>query len=71
MNRADHQERLGVSILDLYCSYVQLKNISQIEHSRHRSPTNFLVNVVGGLTAFCHQPKKPLLGLFADALRLA
>jgi len=23
----------------------QLKNISQIKHSRHRSPTNFLVNV--------------------------
>lgn len=24
----------------------QLKNISQIEHSRHRSPVNFLVNLV-------------------------
>ena len=37
----------------------QLKNISQIEHSRHRSPINFLVNVVCGLIAYCHQPKKP------------
>jgi hypothetical protein len=27
----------------------QLKNISQIEHSRHRSPTNFMVNVLCGL----------------------
>jgi hypothetical protein len=27
----------------------QLKNVSQIEHSRHRSPTNFLVNLVCGL----------------------
>ena len=27
----------------------QLKNISQIEHSRHRSPTNFLVNLIGAL----------------------
>jgi hypothetical protein len=50
----------------------QLKNISQIEHSRHRSPTNFLVNLVAGLIASCHQPKKPSLGLFAaDALPAA
>jgi hypothetical protein len=41
----------------------QLKNISQIEHSRHRSPTNFLVNLICGLIAYCHQPKKPSLGL--------
>ncbi|MBE9140921.1 IS982 family transposase [Nodosilinea sp. LEGE 07088] len=41
----------------------QLKNISQIEHSRHRSPTNFMVNVICGLIAYCHQPKKPSLNL--------
>jgi hypothetical protein len=41
----------------------QLKNICQIEHSRHRSPINFLVNLVTGLIAYCHQPKKPSLGL--------
>lgn len=41
----------------------QLKNISQIEHSRHRSPTNFMVNLVCGLIAYCHQPKKPTLRL--------
>ncbi len=46
----------------------QLKNISQIEHSRHRSPVNFLVNLVAGLIAYCHQPKKPSLGLLADTL---
>ena len=39
----------------------QLKNISQIEHTRHRSPINFLVNVVCGLIAYCHQPTKPSL----------
>jgi hypothetical protein len=43
----------------------QLKNISQIEHSRHRSPVNFLVNLVSGLIAYCHQPKKPSLVLEA------
>jgi transposase len=37
----------------------QLKNISQIEHSRHRSPVNCFVNILGGLIAYCHQPKKP------------
>jgi hypothetical protein len=39
----------------------QLKNISQIEHSRHRSPVNFCVNILCGLIAYCHQPKKPSL----------
>jgi transposase len=37
----------------------QLKNISQIEHSRHRSPVNCFVNILGGLIAYCHPPKKP------------
>jgi len=41
----------------------QLKNISQIEHSRHRSPINFLVNLVSGLIAYSHQTKKPSLDL--------
>lgn len=41
----------------------QLKNISQIEHARHRSPINFCVNLVCGLIAYCHQPKKPSLHL--------
>ena len=41
----------------------QLKNISQIEHSRHRSPLNFLVYLMAGLIAYCWQPKKPSLGI--------
>jgi hypothetical protein len=41
----------------------QLKNISQIEHSRHRSPSNFLVNLLSGLIAYSHQKKKPSLNL--------
>jgi hypothetical protein len=43
--------------------YDQLKNISQIEHSRHRSLLNCLVNLVAGLIAYCHQPRKPSLRL--------
>lgn len=41
----------------------QLKNVCQIEHARHRSPYNFLVHLLAGLVAYCHQPKKPSLGL--------
>jgi Transposase DDE domain len=41
----------------------QLKNVCQIEHARHRSPVNFLVHLLAGLAAYCHQPKKPSLGL--------
>ena len=41
----------------------QLKNISQIEHSRHRSVSNFLVNLLSGLAAYSHQEKKPSLNL--------
>lgn len=41
----------------------QLKNISQIEHSRHRSVPNFFVNVLCGLIAYCLRPSKPSLGL--------
>ena len=42
----------------------QLKNISQIEHSRHRSVSNFLVNLLSGLVAYSHQEKKPSLNLY-------
>ena len=49
----------------------QLKNISQIEHSRHRSPTNFVVHLLAGLIAYCHQDKKPGLHLDEQALLAA
>jgi len=49
----------------------QLKNISQIEHSRHRSPTNFVVHLLAGLIAYSHQDKKPGLHLDAHPLLAA
>jgi hypothetical protein len=49
----------------------QLKNVCQIEHSRHRSPFNFLVHLMAGLAAYCHQPKKPSLDLGLPALLAA
>ena len=48
----------------------QLKNISQIEHTRHRSRTNFLVNLVAGLIAYTWQPKKPSLNLSRNDMAL-
>lgn len=41
----------------------QLKNISQIEHTRHRSLWNFLVNVAAGLIAYSWREKKPSLNI--------
>jgi hypothetical protein len=39
----------------------QLKNVCQIEHTRHRSPANFLVHLMAGLAAYAKQPKKPTI----------
>ena len=41
----------------------QLKNISQIEHTRHRSVANFMVNLLAGLIAYTYQPRKPSLNI--------
>ena len=41
----------------------QLKNISQIEHSRHRSVANCSVNLLGGLIAYTWREKKPSLNI--------
>lgn len=37
----------------------ELKNICQIEHSRHRCFGNFLSNLISGLLAYSFLPKKP------------
>ena len=37
----------------------ELKNICQVEHSRHRSFANFITNIVAGLIAYSFLPKKP------------
>jgi len=47
----------------------QLKNISQIEHSRHRSFLNCMVNILGGLSAYCFQEKKPSIRLGKNMLQ--
>ena len=46
----------------------QLNNISQIQHTRHRSVANFLVNVIAALIAYTHKEKKPSLNIRANDL---
>ncbi|MDD5817433.1 MAG: transposase, partial [bacterium] len=41
----------------------ELKNMAQVEHSRHRSFHNFVNNLISGLSAYCFFPKKPMLRL--------
>lgn len=49
----------------------QLKNISQIEHSRHRSVANCFVNLLAGLVAYTYREKKPSLNIrIKEQLRL-
>jgi hypothetical protein len=36
-----------------------LKNISYIEHSRHRSMNEFMLNLIAGLVAYCLKKDKP------------
>lgn len=43
-----------------------LKNICNLEHSRHRSVINFLVNLVSALAAYSFLPKKPSISLYSD-----
>jgi len=41
----------------------ELKNLCQIEHTRHRSLGNFLVNLMAGIVAYCLSEDKPTLSL--------
>lgn len=46
----------------------QLKNISQIEHTRHRSRAGLMLNLLGGLIAYTYQDKKPSLNLYVNLM---
>lgn len=41
----------------------ELKNIAQVEHSRHRGFDNFIVNLLGAIAAYCMFPKKPCINV--------
>ena len=42
----------------------ELKNLCQIEHTRHRSLPNFAVNLLAGIVAYCLQPVKPRIAVW-------
>ena len=39
----------------------ELKNIAQIEYSRHRSFSNFIANSLSAIAAYCFFEKKPAI----------
>lgn len=41
----------------------ELKNIAQVERSRHRCFDNFIVNLLGTIAAYCLFPKKPCINV--------
>ena len=43
--------------------YDELKNICKIQHTRHRSLANFLINIMAALSAYSFFPKKPSLNI--------
>ncbi|MEO5911441.1 MAG: IS982 family transposase [Pelobium sp.] len=45
------------------CVNDELKNICKIQHTRHRSINNFLMNTMGALCAYHFFPKKPSLNI--------
>ena len=42
--------------------------MTNIAHPRHRSPFNFLVNLLAGLIAYSWQPNMPSLNLYDKEL---
>jgi len=44
----------------------ELKNLCQIEHTRHHSGFNFVVNLMAGIIAYCLLNNKPSLSLTKD-----
>jgi|SRR5579872_2537543 len=56
----DMQDKLGLRQRGLVESCIGIfKESLSIEHSRHRSPINFLCHILSALTAYVFRPKKP------------
>jgi hypothetical protein len=52
----EHRERALIETVN-----GELKNIAQIEHSRHRSFNNFIANALSAIAAYCFFEKKPAI----------
>jgi hypothetical protein len=71
----DHRGRVSYALFrkrDIVETTIdQLTNITQTEHSKHPSPTHFMVFVIYGLIAYGHRPKNPSLNLDFALLQVA
>ncbi len=48
----------------------ELKNICQMEHTRHRSFDNFIASILSALVAYSSFEKKPSINLFEELIEL-
>ncbi len=46
----------------------ELKNMCQVEHTRHRSFDNFVINMLAALAAYSFLPKKPSINIYTDVV---
>jgi hypothetical protein len=44
----------------------ELKNMFQVEHTRHRSISGFLLNILGAIAAYAFFPKKPSIKSYVE-----
>jgi hypothetical protein len=72
-NTNDHQARKNMKAFNISqedkimlrkraiteCVNDELKNICKLQHTRHRSVSNFLMNTMGAISAYAFFPKKP------------
>ena len=47
-----------------------MKNIPQIEHSRHRSETGYMLNFISGIVAYCLKKQKLRIKLASSELEM-
>lgn len=51
-------------------SFNILKNQMNLEHTRHRSPLNFIVNILSCLVAYCFKVNKPKIKGWEDKIKI-
>ena len=54
-----HAKKKNIVLIHITTHLDELKNICQIQHTRHRSTENWVVNLLSGLIAYSFFPKKP------------
>lgn len=63
VNISQHDRILLRKRAVIECVNDELKNMCKLQHTRHRSVHNFLLNILGALAAYAFFPKKPSLNI--------